>query len=368
MDYRVYAIALSMLPKVNHQVVDRLITFCGDLSSVFLERPAVLEREVGISRQLVGMILSSDILTKAEKELVRMEKYDIQCVFYKDPNYPSKLLEIPDFPVMLYYQGNLPDMIRHSLSIIGTRGATNYGIRWVDTFVKSLSEKFDNLDILSGLAYGIDYEAHKKSLEYGIPTYAILGHGLHTIYPSAHYRISQDILASGGGLITEFTTAHTIRPQNFLQRNRIVAGLSDATIVVESKVKGGAIHTANVAFSYDREVFALPGSVQHLTSAGCHRLIKQQVASMIESDEDLLRIMQWDPTKDTTVSDTPVFHLDLDEVALSLLSLIKSYHRVSIDELVSKTEIDIAKLSSLLTQLEFMGQIEALPGKYYRSI
>ncbi|QZT36322.1 DNA-processing protein DprA [Halosquirtibacter xylanolyticus] len=368
MDYRVYSIALSMVPKIDREIIDRLVAYCGDMSSIFLERASVLERETGISRKIIDTLLSSDILIQAEKELERMDKYDIQCVFYQDANYPFKLLQVPDFPLMIYYRGTLPENDHHSISIIGTRAASNYGIRWIDGFVKSLSDQFNNLDILSGLAYGIDYEAHKKSLEYGVPTYAVLGHGLHTIYPSAHHRIAEEIVRSGGGLITEFTTTQSIRPQNFLQRNRVVAALSDATIVVESKAKGGAMHTANMAFSYAREVFALPGSVQQATSTGCHLLIQRQVAALIASDEDLLRVMEWEPTISKERSSPATFHLELDEIAVSLLDFIKAYERISIDEIASKTGIEIAKLSSLLTQLEFMGQIEVLPGKYYRSI
>ncbi|QZE13371.1 DNA-processing protein DprA [Halosquirtibacter laminarini] len=368
MDCRIYPIILSIVPKITAAEIDRLVEFCGDIPSIFSERREVLYKLDGVRKATVDFMHSKDITSKAEEELKRMDYYGIQYVFYLDDTFPFKLLQIPDAPLILFYKGNLPKLSSHTVSIIGTRKATNYGVHWVDRFVKSLSLAYDNIEIVSGLAYGIDQRAHQCSVSFDIPTFGILGHGLHTIYPASNASLAAKIIDSGGGIISEFPTFHSIRPQNFIQRNRIIAGLSDAVVVVESKVKGGAIHTANMAFSYSREVFALPGSYLHDTSEGCHQLIKRQVASLIDSADDIERVMDWPKSREVESISQNIFEATLDSFAKKVLQMIQDQDKISIDEMGTKLNIPIAKLSPILTQLEFMNLIEVLPGKYYRSI
>lgn len=368
MDFRVYPITLSMIPKITPKVIEHILSYCGDYDLIFKEKKRVLKKIPGLRSEMVDSILSPKMQEKAVKELERMEKNEIECVAFTDGRYPFKLLQIPDFPVVLYYKGKLPELERKSIAIIGTRRATNYGVRWVENFTKELAQSYSDAEILSGLAYGIDYNAHKQSLENNIPTYAVLGHGLNMIYPSAHHNLAQQILDSGGGLISEFTTADPVRPMNFVQRNRIVAGLSDAIIVVESKQKGGAMHTAKMAFSYSREVFALPGPYSSVTSQGCHLLIKRQLATLIDSVEDLTKAMQWKANRSLIVEQPQLFEIDLDDDAKKVMNILKENSPISIDELSRSLAISVAEISQQLTKLEFMGCVEVLPGKYYRSI
>lgn len=357
-----------MVSKITSEVIKHILSYCGDYDVIFKEKKRVLNKIPGIRPEMVDAILSPKILVEGEKELERMEKYGIDCVPFTSNSYPFKLLQIPDFPILLYYKGALPKLEKKSMAIIGTRRATNYGIRWVEGFTKELGALFHDTEIISGLAYGIDYNAHKQSLQNNIPTFAVLGHGLNTIYPSAHHNIAQEILDSGGGLISEFTTTDPVRPMNFIQRNRIVAGLSDAIIVVESKEKGGAMHTAKMAFSYSREVFALPGSYSSITSHGCHLLIKRQLATLIDSVEDLTRVMGWKSNLTPQALQPQLFEIDLDDDAKRLMNILKESSPISIDELSRSLAISIAEVSQQLTKLEFMGCVEVLPGKYYRSI
>lgn len=360
MERRIYEIALSMLSGVGSVKAKNLLDFFGDVEAVFTEKELAFTKIHGISKSIVNSWNRQACIEQAKHELEFIEKNNIQTHFYKESSYPSRLKNCDDGPIMLYTKGNL-NLNRKNIAIVGTRKATEYGKNLVKNLVQDLKE--NDVQIISGLAYGIDVEAHKQCLENEIPTVAVLGHGLDLIYPAAHKSIAQRMLLNGG-LVTEFATSAKGDTSNFPRRNRIVAGLCDAVVVVESAASGGSLITASVANDYNREVFAFPGNVDREFSQGCNRLIKQHKAHLIQSAGDIFNVMNWKITDKPKAIQTELFP-ELTENEDVIFSIIRDKKEVEIDDLAVQLKKTASSFSFDLFNLELKGLIKSVPGNKY---
>jgi DNA processing protein len=304
------------------------------------------------------------VLERAKREIDFILKNRIQTFFYLDDNYPSRLKGCSDSPIILYFKGNANLNERRIISVVGTRNATNYGKEICEELIRSFSEKSYKILVVSGLAYGIDVHAHKACLKYNIPTVGVFAHGLDVIYPSLHAPVASKMLENGG-LISDFISETKIDRANFLRRNRIIAGLADATVVVESAEKGGALVTADIANSYNRDVFAFPGRSTDVYSRGCNKIIKLNEAVLIDNQADIEKTMNWDIKVSTTHAYQTSLFVELTQEEQKLVDLLKGGDRF-VDEITIETQLPMSKVSALLLGLEFKGMIVSLPGKMYR--
>lgn len=357
-----YQIALTLLPKVGNINARKLIAYCGSVEAVFKEKKHNLMKIPGIGREIAGGIVSQNVLKKAEKEVDFVKKQQLKPLFYLDKAFPFRLAQCADAPLLLFVKGENVLNAPKILSIVGTRKATNYGKSLIENLLKDLHKRGHNPLIVSGLAYGIDIAAHREALKNGLPTAAVLAHGLDSVYPPLHAQVARNIVDSGGALISEFRSQTKPEPSFFVQRNRIVAGMADATIVVESGKKGGALITAEIANSYSREVFAFPGRKGDEYSAGCNWLIKTNRAILIENARDVERGLNWDIKKQPPRQATLFATLSGEEQKL-VDSLEKETQ--NIDILSMNTSIPMSKLSAMLLDLEFRGIVKSLPGKMF---
>ncbi len=361
-----YKIGLHFLPDIGNITAKKLIAYTGSVEAIFKEKKANLMKIPGIGSYLADNIITNDALQKAEEELKIIEDAGIQTFFYLDKNYPERLKQCTDAPILFFYKGDICFNQTKIISIVGTRNATNEGKDFCKKFVADLVEKNHCPVIVSGLAYGIDIAAHKAALQNKLKTIAVLAQGLETkIYPSLHTKIAEDIVENGG-ILSEFHSGCVPIRENFLKRNRIIAGISDATIVVESAVKGGALVTADIAFSYSRDVFAVPGRITDKYSQGCNALIKSNKAALIENADDLENYLGWQNAKKVNAPvQMQLFH-DLSEEENIIVELLKENEQMSIDMISLKSELAMSKISGLLLNLEFAGIVRCLPGKNFK--
>jgi len=361
----IYQIGLSLIPKIGDVTAKRLVAYLGSVEAVFKETKSKLEKIPGIGPALAKVISKKDILLKAEEELEYAEKKKIKILFYLHKDYPERLKQCEDGPILLYQLGD--SNLNHSkiLSFVGTRNATAYGREICEKLIAGIKERGHDAIIVSGLAYGIDVCAHKAALKEGLNTIAVLGHGLNFLYPSLHRHIAKKII-DRGCLLSEFRCAEKPEPSFFVRRNRIVAGMADATIVIESGVKGGALITADIANSYNRDVFALPGNVDNSFSAGCNKLIKSNKAALIESVEDIEYLLGWDieETENKTIQ-MQLFN-NLNEEELLIVDTLKTNGEMPFDHIFLQTKLPVSSVSAMLLNLEFSGVVKSLPGKVYK--
>ena len=297
-DKQIYQIGLTMINGVGDILARHLLEALGDAEAVFTEKRQSLEKIPGIGDSIITEIKRADVLLRAEKELAFAQKNGISIYFLKDINYPERLRECPDAPVLFYFKGNADLNAAHIISVVGTRRASAYGQEVTERLLRDLSVSFPDLLVVSGLAYGIDICAHRNALKNQLPTVGVLAHGLDRIYPPVHRSTAIEML-DRGGLLTDFPSGTNPDRQNFIRRNRIVAGLADATIVIESAEKGGSLITADIAFSYGRDVYAFPGRVTDINSKGCNSLIRQNKGGLITCADDLIMAMRWDVAQKT---------------------------------------------------------------------
>lgn len=354
-------IALTMIPGIGPVISKKLLLHCGSAEAVFREKTKHLELIPGIGTITAKLLRNRDCLRKAEEELKRIEKTGIRMLYFTEATYPSRLKHCYDSPPLLYYKGTAELNAKRIVSIIGTREITDYGTQLCEKLVADLVPY--GVIIISGLAYGVDICAHRASLANGIDTVGVLAHGLDEIYPRTHASTAKKML-SQGGLLTDFPCQTNPDRENFPQRNRIVAGLSDAVIVVESGERGGSMITAEFAMNYNRDVFAFPGRVGDPASAGCHKLIKSHKAALIDSAADIAHIMGWEKPDTTKIVQTTLQTFTGDEE--KIVSVMRGQGNVHIDEITLMSELPAGKVSALLLQLEFAGAIKSLPGKMYR--
>ena len=311
--------------------------------------------------------LSREALAFAEKELAFVEKHGIGLYYYKDANYPYRLAQCVDAPLLMYAKGNVNVDTKHVLSIVGTRMPSERGKDWCRRLVLDLAAKVPDLTIVSGLAYGIDVVAHKAALEAGIPTVIIPAHGLDRIYPSVHRQVAVQALDKGG-ILTEYACGTEPERFNFVARNRIVAGLADALVVVESKKKGGSLITADMAIDYGRDVFALPGRSDDECSAGCNDLIKRNRAQLIENADDLIAAMQWEEVKSKVLQTTMLEMLaNLSPTQERLVALLREAEEgLHINQIVMETQMSYGAVSADLVMLELEDIVKSMPGGMWR--
>lgn len=306
-------------------------------------------------------------LAAAEQEEAFMQTYGVHPLYFTDAAFPSRLTQCDDAPAMLYTLGTLDLNRCRTVGIVGTRHATHYGIEFTRQLVEDLSKTLDNVVIVSGLAYGIDIEAHRAAMQAGLPTVAVMATGLQTVYPSDHRNDAQHLVRDGGMLVTEYGHREPIHKGNFVARNRIVAGLCDCLVVAESAERGGALITANLAAGYNRDVLALPGRVGDMYSAGCNRLIAGNVANLICNAEDLCHVMRWQ-THEAPEEAQPQLPMELNSDETKIVNFLDRNDDVSLSQITAETGFAVSKLMSHLIDLEFRGMVMVLPGGRYRRV
>ncbi|MCE4563314.1 DNA-protecting protein DprA [Maribellus sp. CM-23] len=359
-----YKIALSMLPGIGGILARNLVAYVGSVEGIFSSSLSALKKIPGIGEQNAQRIRNSKVLEKAEKELEYIQKHEIKTAFYTDPGYPRRLKSCVDSPILIYYKGNFNPDKQRVISIVGTRNATDYGKRMIDDLVSAFAERGYDILVVSGLAYGIDIHAHRAALKNNISTVGVVAHGLDRLYPALHRETAVNMLENGG-LLTDFPSGTKIDPQNFLKRNRIIAGLADATIVVESAEKGGALVTADIASSYNRDVFAFPGRSGDVYSKGCNQLIRNNAATLIEGIEDLEYFMGWEAAVRKEAVQSSLF-VELKPEEQKVVDLLLKEKELFIDQISAEIQLPVSRVSAMLLNLEFQNVIQALPGKMYR--
>jgi DNA processing protein len=363
-DKLLYKIALSIIPGIGGILARNIVSYVGSVEGVFAESLKSLQKIPGIGEINAQRIKDSDVFKKAENELHFIEKNEIDVCFYTDKNFPRRLKTCVDAPVLFYSKGNLNLNEQRVISIVGTRNATSYGKQICDELIQKISERNYKVLVVSGLAYGIDIQAHKSALKYNVPTAAVVAHGLDKIYPALHTETAKK-MQEDGGIVTDFPSGTKIDPSNFIRRNRIIAGLADATIVVESATKGGALITAEIASSYNRDVFAFPGRAGDVFSKGCNQLIRNSGANLIESIDDLEFFMGWEKSSKNKVVQSSLFvELTADEE--KIVSLLRENGELFIDQISSELTIPVSRVSAMLLTLEFKNVLVAMPGKMYK--
>ena len=370
MESLIQKVALSMVPGVNadfvRNLMERGITY-GDFFSMDCSDERFRE---GCSLQR-GVALDSmhrdEALFRARKEVEFMQRHHIRAYSLYDDDYPMLLREIPDAPVVLYKLGNANLDSEKLISIVGTRRPTNYGTEFCSRLVDEIGDYFPEAVIVSGLAYGIDSASHSAALEKGLPTVGVVAHGLDTVYPAAHRDLAGRMVHSGGAIVSEYPSGTRIFQGNFLKRNRIIAGLSHVTVVVESEIRGGAMSTANTAFNYSRDVMALPGRISDRMSEGCNLLIRKNKAGMITAGADMIEQMNWKPlgAPGSAPLQRNLFpELQGNDAKVYELLRINS-EPLTVDAIFQATNIHISELMAILTELEFDAIITKLPGSRY---
>lgn len=357
-----YQIALPLLPDVGLHWARQLVSCFGSAEAVFRVTREDLQELPNVQRHFVDSLLAGreEALKRAEEEVRFVRNHAIHTYWYEDDNYPDALRQLPDAPLLLYGKGNL-SFDGPMISIVGTRMPSDRGRQACREFVLDLAKKMPNITIVSGLAYGIDVEAHKAAIEAGVSTIIVPAHGLDRIYPAIHRNVAVQALEKGG-ILTEYMSQTEPEKPHFVARNRIVAGLSVATVVIESKAKGGSLITANMARDYNRDVFAMPGRAADIQSAGCNALIRRNIAGLICSADDLIEEMGWQKKEPQQTSMTFV-DLSKDEEQIMQLLDDEGVHINTLCEQSGKSFMDV---SDLLFSMELKGVVRALPGSRYR--
>ena len=359
-----YKIAISLVKGLGPKLVRNIIAYLGDVEAMFFEKERVLAKIPGIGVKQAASIVNASPLERAEEEIEFITKHKIKATFFLDDDFPARLNNCEDGPVMLYGKGNHGLGGKRLLSVVGTRKVTEEGKQNCRNLIRDLAKSHPDVTIVSGLAYGVDICAHKAALEFGLPTIAVLAHGLDRIYPTMHRNVAKEML-SQGALLTEFMSKSNPDKPNFVKRNRIVAGLTDATLVVESAEKGGALITAHLAQSYNRDVLAFPGRVDDEYSKGCNKLIKSNIAALVEGAKDVAYALNWE--EESKGGQLSMFDQPEGELG-EIYTLIRQEKEASVNFLSIKTEMGIAKVTSILFQLEMDGWVKCLPGNIYRCL
>jgi DNA processing protein len=359
-----YRIALALLKGIGPVLARSLVAYCGGVEPIFADAATrrALEKVPGIGPRLLASLRDRSVVADAEKELAYVREHGLRMCFYLDADYPHRLKQAPDAPVLLFVKGNADLDTARMVSVVGTRMPTDQGRKLCTELVEGLQAV--GATIVSGLAYGIDITAHRAALRQELPTIACVAHGLDRIYPGEHAATAHDMLANGA-LVSELPSGSPFAPGNFPARNRVIAGLSDCTVVVESGPKGGSLITADIANSYDRDVFAYPGRPSDPRSEGCNRLIQQNKAALVTCAQDVIDMMQWQPRPGKPQPVQTTLFTDLRPEEQVLVEIIRAKGRVDIDELCLQSRMTQGQAAGILLNLEFSGVVRALPGKVY---
>lgn len=357
------SIALTLCPGIGHVGAKRLIEGIGSAAEVFRRRKELPEIMPEVTGGVVAALDCPAAFERARQELEFVEKNRLTCLTLKDETYPGRLRECDDAPAVLFFKGSVDFNRLHVINMVGTRQATDYGKQFCADFLHDLAALCPDVLVVSGLAYGIDIHAHRAALANGLSTVAVLAHGLDRLYPYVHRKTAVDMLADGG-LLTEFLTGTNPDRYNFVSRNRIVAGMCDATIVVESAAKGGSLITAELAESYHRDCFAVPGRIADAASAGCNRLIRDNKAALVQSAEEFLQAMCWDTARKEARPEGIQRSLfpELTEEEERVVHILSEKGDLHINALVVESGIPVNRLSALLFGLELKGTVKTMPG------
>lgn len=363
----IYRIALGMMKGINSQMVRRMIDAGVSAEDFFTLDLLSVSDALGLnSKTGFGAHDRENALKRAAEEYAFISRHSVKVISLLDDNYPWLLAETPDAPVTLYMLGDADLNSQHTISVVGTRKPTQYGMNFCKQFCSDLGGYFPDLTIVSGLALGIDSAAHTAALETNHPTVAVVAHGLDILYPAVNRDLARKIIKSGGAIITEYPSGSTPYAARFLERNRIVAGLSQITAVIESPIKGGAMSTANFAFHYNREVVSLPGRVTDHVSAGCNLLIRKEKAHLLTAAADVIELMDWKPLGKHIEPRQRNLFPELEGISGRIYEILKfESESVAIDTLHQRTGLSLPELMSALTDLEFDGIVTRQPGNRY---
>lgn len=366
-DKALYQIALTQINGVGVMHARNLVQAVGDAENIFKESARKLEQIPRISKRLIAEIRNPEVLRRAEKELEFVTKNNLRTLFFTDNDYPQRLTNCIDAPILLYAKGDIDFNRQKVISIVGTRNATQYGQDFCNKFIKELSLQYPDTLIVSGLAYGIDIHAHRAALQNGLSTVAVLGHGLDRIYPYAHRHTAIEMLENGA-LIAEFPSGTKPDKHNFVRRNRIVAGMADAVVVIESAEKGGSLITADIANSYYREVFAVPGRISDAASAGCNQLISDNKAVLLQQADDLLIHLGWNAEKKAPQPKQRELFLNLTEDEEKVFNALNKPESMQVNMLAIELNTPVSELFMTLLELEMKNIVQALPGGVYKLV
>lgn len=358
-----YVLALTQVEGIGDITAKKLLQHFGSAEETFKANKTTLAKIDGIGKNTIQNLKNTNCFKIAESELHFIEKENIATLYFQDEKYPEKLKHCFDAPIVLFQSGNIDVSKPKIISIVGTRNITTYGTDFTKKFIEELAPL--NPTVISGFAYGVDIVAHQAAIEHNLQTIGVLAHGLNQIYPKNHKKYMSK-MEQNGGFLTEFWTHSKPDRENFVKRNRIVAGMSEATIVIESAEKGGSLITAQIANDYNREVFAVPGRTTDKYSQGCHNLIKTQRAQLITSAADLVYLLNWEVKKKEKTIQKQLF-VTLDETEQKVYDFLLK-HNEHLDIISIECDIPIFKLSGVLLNMELKGVIKPLPGKFFEAI
>ncbi len=360
-----YRVAFSSLRSLTPSLAGTILDRVGSEENFFAFTESQISAVMGFSNRLFTSSVRGEALEKARDEVEFINANSISSIYFQSGQYPGRLLECDDAPLMLYGLGDCD--LNHSrfISVVGTRHATAYGVDFVERFINELATLLPEKPVIvSGLAYGIDICAHKAALKCGLPTVGVLAHGLNTLYPSQHRSVAVEMVRNHGMLLTDYRSSTPVHKGNFLARNRIVAGLSDALVVVESASKGGALVTARLASGYNRDVFALPGRISDRYSAGCNGLIANHMAALVTSAYDFCSQMRW-PVAEADDA-MPSLFPEMSPEEEAVMAVLTARGEATLADLSSRIDLPVARLMSMLIDMEFRALIISIPGGRYR--
>lgn len=359
-----YALALQAVPHIGDITAKKLIQHCGSPEAIFKESKAALSKIEGIGTHTIKHIHESKYLKAAEDELSFVQQNAIKALYFENSNYPFKLKHCIDGPIVLFQKGNIDWDTHPIISVVGTRKLTTYGLAQCEKIIETLA--VFNPIIVSGFAYGTDIAAHKSALKHQLQTVGCMAQGLQHTYPKFHFKY-RNLIENQGGFVTDFWSTAVMDPSNFLRRNRLIAGLSEATIVIESAEKGGSLATASMAFGYNREVFALPGRITDSQSQGCLNLIKTKNAHLVSNPADIPYILNWSLETQQKVVQKKLF-VELDSDEKIIYNYLKKENKSALDVIAIACEIPTSKAAYLLLNLELKGVCRPLPGKEFELV
>jgi DNA processing protein len=360
-----YQLALTEVPNIGWVQAKILSQHFGEAEKIFKAKQSTLEKIEGIGTIRASSIKNFHDFSKAEEEIKFIEKFKIKTLFITDKEYPQRLLNCYDSPTLLFYKGTADLSAQKIISVVGTRTHTDYSKKITDKLIEELSAQ--NILIVSGMAYGVDAIAHKAAVKNNLPTVGVLAHGLDQIYPADHSNLAKDMLKNSGGLLTEFRSKTNPDKHNFPTRNRIVAGMSDATIVIESGIKGGSMVTAELANGYNKDVFAFPGKTTDNKSAGCNYLIRSNKAMLLTDAQQLIEIMGWEEkSQRSKVKIQKEIFIELSKNEKIIVDILNEKETVHIDEINLRSGLSSSAIAAAILNLELQNVVNGLPGKIYK--
>lgn len=361
----IFTLALQHVPKIGDLTAKKLISHCGSAEGVLKEKKANLLKIDGVGATMIKGLFDSSHLIEAEAELQFIKDNGITCLYFTDDTYPEKLKHCIDSPLLLFQVGSINLVNQPIISIVGTRKITSYGVTFCEKLVEQLVPF--NPIIVSGFAYGTDITAHKSAIKHNLQTIGCLAHGLNQIYPKTHKKYMVDV-EKNGGFFTDFWSTDVFGRNNFLKRNRIIAGISEATIVIESAEKGGSLVTADIANSYNRDVFAVPGRTTDNQSVGCNNLIKTQQAHVLSNPLDIPYMLNWQLEHNQKPAIQKQLFIELNSEEKRIYKYLKDNNQQLLDDIALACDMPIFKVASMLLTMELKGVIRPLPGKLFEII